>query len=79
MNKWNYRIVKYADGSGFGLHEVYYDENGDPQAMTAGPVAFSVPPDEGPDGVQNSLAMAAADAFSRSVFHEPKTWKSGSV
>lgn len=21
---WNYRIVEYADGSGFGLHEVYY-------------------------------------------------------
>ncbi len=32
---WNYRIVKYADGSGFGLHEVGYNLMGEPVSMTA--------------------------------------------
>ena len=25
---WNYRVVKYSDGSGYGLHEIYYDDDG---------------------------------------------------
>ena len=37
---WNYRIVKYANGDGYGLHEVFYDAAGNPKSMTAEPAGF---------------------------------------
>lgn len=37
MSVWNYRVMK--DGELFGIHEVYYDEDGKPEAYTNGPVA----------------------------------------
>jgi hypothetical protein len=39
MTHWNYRVIKRQDES-FGIHEVYYDENGDPTMCTADPVTL---------------------------------------
>ena len=72
---WNYRIVQYVDGSGYGLHEVYYDENGQPWSMTSDPARFVSDPDEGPSGVKGSLLKARVDAIKRPVFVEPKKGK----
>jgi hypothetical protein len=71
---WNYRIVKYKDGSGYGLHEVLYDDEGQPWAMTNDPIGFSCRSDEGPQGIRTSLLMARVDAIKRPVFDEPKKW-----
>ena len=70
---WNYRIVRYLDNKGFGLHEVYYE--GDKEvAMTNDPISFSCDVEEGPEGVSVSLKMALNDAQNRPIFDEPKKW-----
>ena len=69
--KWNYRIVKYADGSGLGLHEVYYDENNRPCLMSKEPVRFT---GESVSDVRMSLE-AAWSALNRPVFEEPNEWR----
>lgn len=33
MTSWNYRVLRYSDGS-LGIHEVYYDEGGKPSMCT---------------------------------------------
>jgi hypothetical protein len=71
---WNYRIVKYLDDQGFGLHEVYYDADGLPWAMTAKPCSFSCDTDEGPSVIIDMMAKAMADAQNRPVFDEPDKW-----
>lgn len=35
---WNYRVVKYANNEGYGLHEVYYDKNDKIEGWTEHPV-----------------------------------------
>lgn len=72
---WNYRIIKYKDGSGYGLHEVFYDKSGRPAAMTVDPINFSTDSEEGPNGIVSSLSMALADAIARGVFEEPEEWQ----
>lgn len=71
---WNYRIVQYKDGSGYGLHEVYYDDEGQPWSMTKNPASFVCNPDEGPAGITGALMMARTDARKRPVLVEPKKW-----
>lgn len=71
---WNYRIVQYRDGGGYGLHEVYYDDEGQPWSMTKNPVSFSCDTSEGPQGIIGSLLTARVDAKKRPVFVEPKKW-----
>ena len=71
---WNYRIVRYRDGEGFGLHEVYYDDDGQPWSMTEEATRFVCHPDEGPEGIKESLAMAMVDARKRPVLDQPETW-----
>jgi hypothetical protein len=71
---WNYRIVRYLDNKGFGLHEVYYNEAGKPYAMTEDPCRFSCDVEEGAEGVRGSLLTAFTDANRRPVFDEPKKW-----
>jgi hypothetical protein len=71
---WNYRIVKYRDGGGYGLHEVYYDAAGLPWTMTAEPTSFVCDVDEGPEGVKEALLMARVDAIKRPVLDEPEKW-----
>jgi hypothetical protein len=64
---WNYRIVKYADGDGYGLHEVYYREDGE-YAMTENPAGFV---GDTPEEVVGALMMAKMDASRRPIFEEP--------
>lgn len=71
---WNNRIVRHKDGSGFGLHEVLYDDEGLPWAMTEEPVGFFCGPDEGPEGVRLSLLRAMDDITKHPVFDEPEVW-----
>lgn len=68
---WNYRIVKYADGTGFGLHEVHYDSAGKETAMTERPAGFVGDTSE---EIRGSLMMAKMDATKRPVFDEPAEW-----
>lgn len=74
MGHWNYRIVKYKDGTGYGLHEVYYDDKELAWSMTKHPISFSCDEEEGPDGVIKSVQMACDDAAKRPVFEEPNKW-----
>lgn len=68
MTTWNYRIVRHhKPAEWLGLHEVYYDEDGNPNALTAQPISFSCDPDEGPGGIVGSLEMALADARERPI------------
>jgi hypothetical protein len=69
---WNYRIVQYVNGDGYGLHEVYYDEDGEAWCMTQEPASFVAGLDEGPKGIRQGLLMARVDAIKRPVFVEPK-------
>ena len=71
---WNYRVVRYRDKSGFGLHEVFYDKDGQPWSMTERPTGFTADLDEGPKGICESLLMARVDARKRPVLDEPDTW-----
>ena len=71
---WNYRIVRYLDGRGFGLHEVFYDENGLPYGMTESPCAFVCGPDERPRGVVASLEDALLGLSGRVPLDEPEVW-----
>lgn len=43
---WNYRIVRDKDRV-LTLREVYYDENGNPTAMSSEPITLRVFEDEG--------------------------------
>lgn len=68
---WNYRIVEYADGTGFGLHEVHYDKIGVETSMTEDPAAFV---GDTPEEVRGSIMMARMDVNRRPVFVEPNDW-----
>jgi hypothetical protein len=72
---WNYCIVRYRNGEGFGLHEVFYDDDGLPWGMTEKPAAFVSGTDEGPAGIKASLLRARVDAIKRPVFDEPEEGK----
>lgn len=71
---WNYRIVRYRDNSGFGLHEVYYDKDGEPWGMTEEPATFVCDLEEGRSGITAALMTARTDALRRSVLDEPEKW-----
>jgi len=74
---WNYRIVKYRNGSGYGLHEVFYDDRDRPITMTDDPIGFAAEPEEGPEGVVESLRMALRAVENvRSIppLDEPEEW-----
>ena len=68
---WNYRIVEYADGDGFGLHEVHYNADGKEVSMTSRPAVFI---GDTPEELREALMMASADARKRPVFKEPENW-----
>ena len=68
---WNYRIIKYCNGGGYGLHEVYYDkETGEPESRTEEPCHFFCWEDEGPTGIIKSLQMALDGALSTPVLDD---------
>lgn len=58
---WNYRVIQYDDGS-FGLHEVFYDDNGKPNACTESAAGFVPCAEEGLEGIIKSLENALNDA-----------------
>ena len=66
---WNYRIIKYREGKGYGLHEVYYEKK-NPVWMTVDPIGFVGDPSEGSEGIISSLKMALADAKKHPVLDE---------
>lgn len=68
---WNYRIVHYFDGTGYGLHEVYYKPDGSPATMTEQPASFT---GESPEDIRGALLMAKVDATKRPVLEEPEEW-----
>ena len=69
---WNYRIVKYAKGDGYGLHEVHYDGFfGSPISMTTLAVGFA---GETPEEILEALKMAKQDIERQSIFDEPIEW-----
>ena len=65
---WNYRILRHEDRT-FALHEVYYDETGEPRAYTAEPIGFYADEEEGPDAIVASLEMALRDARERPILN----------
>ncbi len=69
---YNYRIVEYNDGSGFGLHEVFYDKAGKEKTMTSSPATFA---GETPEDIRGGLMMARMDAMRRPIFQEPDDWE----
>lgn len=65
---WNYRIILHPAANGtdyawYALHEVFYDRDGNPDGWTSDPIRFVCDKDEGPVGIQRSLAMAMNDAM----------------
>ena len=58
---WNYRIIHYKDG-GYGLHEVFYNEEGSIDGWTEQPIDFVCGEDEGPKGVIGGLELASIDS-----------------
>jgi len=65
---WNYRVIKYADGR-FGLHEVYYDDDGIPTGRTVDPMLI-VDADEGVPAIIRELEMAVGDVKNRTVLDD---------
>ena len=69
---WNYRIVRYRNRkAGYGLHEVYYDDDGKPWAMTQEPASVAAMT---PDEIRGDLMLMQADARKRPILDEPKKW-----
>jgi len=57
---WNYRAIRHHDGS-LAVHEVFYNEAGEPNSMTENPVTFSVSEDESIKDLATSLEQALND------------------
>jgi len=70
MTTWTYRIIRYSDGRGLGLHEVFYDEVGNLVDMTAAPISFRVETAEGPSTLIDMLKQALVDAERSAVLDE---------
>lgn len=73
---WNYRIVKHKSGvnTWYSLHEVYYDENGEPDGMTQNPISAH---GDTRAEVIKALEMMLKDAKRMPVFIPPKRWNQG--
>ena len=77
---WIFQIVQYRDGSGFGLHEVFYTGDEEPWGRTDDPEVLN---HLGPDiddepvtaeGLKQNMAMMLADAIQHDVLIEPEEW-----
>jgi len=81
---WNHRLVRYRDGSGYGVHEVYYNKDGQPCAMTQEPIRIDARKDPvmGEDDTDESLLEDITVTVERivravkstPVLDEPETW-----
>jgi hypothetical protein len=68
------RIIKYRDGN-FGLHEVHYDDQDQPTAVTENPVRFGCDADAGAHGTIESLNLALLRLKHFLPLDEPAWWK----
>ena len=76
---WIFQIVQYKDGSGFGLHEVYYNGDEVPWGRTDNPeVLFARPSvDDDPptaEGLRRTMALMLSDAIRHDILYEPEEW-----
>jgi hypothetical protein len=72
---WNYRIVRYRNGTGYGLHEVFYDADGKPTGMTEKPATFGCDADQDPvEEIMRSLDLAYYAARKSSILDEASPW-----
>lgn len=64
MSHWNNRILFHADkrGDWYGLHEVFYDDKGQPTACTVEPMTGAY---ESVSDLRRSLELMLKDARSR--------------
>ena len=60
---WNYRIVE-TEGQGWGLYEVFYDDDGNPDGVTQDPIYFFSDIDI--EGLKSSFELAG-HAFEKPV------------
>lgn len=67
MKTWNYRVLRYPDGS-LSLHEVHY-EDGKPVSYTTDPIYFAVDEDEGLAGLTADLERALSDVKERPILN----------
>ena len=69
---WNYRLIEHADprGDWIGLHEVYYDVDGNVISWTENPATFVAHTEEGPQGITASLTRALNDSISKPMLVE---------
>lgn len=68
---WNYRLVRYKDGAGFGLHEVYYDKAGKVSSIMRDAVV-ACDAKEGKAGIIAALTTALEDAMNRPILDDPE-------
>jgi hypothetical protein len=73
MAHWNYRLVRKAAGDEafFAVHEVYYNDAGEPTGMTDDAVSFG---GDTPEEVATALELALRDVRERPVFDPPAAW-----
>ena len=71
---WNYRIVRYPTGDSYGLHEVFYGDDGEPTYMSEQPCGFVCGEDEGIEGIIDQLQNAIKDAKTKPIFDPPESW-----
>lgn len=55
--EWKYRIVRYKNGDA-ALHQVAFDDDGDPVCMSESPAVFSVPQGVRTQEIVNDLLEA---------------------
>lgn len=63
---WNYRVLRDKSGN-LALHEVYYNDAGQPDGYTQNPAGFYSDAEEGLQGLIGSLEMALRDARERPI------------
>ena len=77
---WDYRIVKYKSGEGFGLHEIHYDDNGVPWGMSEEPAIFvsefgdDFPAEDSLAEIVDALVVAFVAVRRRPILEEPDAW-----
>jgi hypothetical protein len=59
---WNHRLIRHPDGY-LALHEVYYDEAGEPNKYTADPAVFVVDEEEGANALFEAMKRALDSAL----------------
>lgn len=72
-----WRVVRYKDGSGYGLHQVNYDNEGLPYGMSAQPVVLQVPDILGPHRIMQimrEIIQSLGNEQMVVIFNEPEAW-----